>query len=437
MKLTNLKNSDSEIYKLIIAEDKRQKETINLIASENFVSESVLEALGSVFTNKYSEGYPEARYYGGNQFADKLEKICQERALKLFIRQPANRYKWSVNVQPYSGSPANLAVFLALIPVGGKIMGMRLDMGGHLTHGHKASATGKLWKQISYGVSPKTEQLDYDEILRLAKKEKPKLIVCGYTAYSRIIDFKKFRKIADTVGAYLMVDMSHFAGLVAGGVYPSPFKYADIITTTTHKTLRGPRAALIFSKKNVFHLLNDRGHDEIRKKQKKSISKLINKSIFPGLQGGPHMNQIASVAVALAEATRPIFKKYSQQIIKNAKTLAMEMQKFGWRIISGGTDTHLFLMDTWSAGISGKTAEIALEKTGIIVNKNTIPFDKRNPIDPSGIRIGTAAITSQGLKEKDMIKIAEKIDIILKKIDPTHKNLCVGLTKHKNYVRLK
>ena len=404
MILKNLPKTDSEIYKLIVAEDKRQKETINLIASENFVSESVLEALGSIFTNKYSEGYPHARYYGGNEFCDKLEKLCQERALKLFIRQPADYKNWNVNVQPYSGSPANLAVYLALVPLNEKIMGMQLNMGGHLTHGHKASATGKLWKQISYGVDPKTEQLDYNEISRIAKKEKPKLIVCGYTAYSRIIDFKKFRKIADAVNAILMVDMSHFAGLVAGGAYPSPFKYADIITTTTHKTLRGPRAALIFSKKE--------------------FSAAIDKAVFPGLQGGPHMNTIASVAVALAEATRPEFKKYAKQVVKNAKTLASELQKFGWRIISGGTDTHLFLMDTISRGISGKIAEKILEKNGIIVNKNTIPFDTRSPADPSGIRIGTPAITTRGFKEKDMRKIAKKINFIL-----------TGLTK--KYTELK
>ncbi len=417
----NLQKTDSEIYKLIVAEDKRQKETINLIASENFVSESVLEALGSVFTNKYSEGYPHARYYGGNEFCDKLEELCQKRALKLF---KLSAREWSVNVQPYSGSPANLAVYLALVPIDesafaqgyggrGKIMGMQLDMGGHLTHGHKASATGKLWQQIPYGVDEKTEQLNYDEILQIAKKEKPKLIVCGYTAYSRIIDFKKFRKIADAVNAILMIDMSHFAGLVAGGVYPSPFKYADVITTTTHKTLRGPRAALIFTNKNKkLHYTSD------------SMSNVINKAVFPGLQGGPHMNAVAAVAVALQEAAKPAFKKYSQQIIKNAKTFALELQKLGWRIIANGTDTHLFLVDTWSRGISGKTAETALEKAGIIVNKNTIPFDKRSPIDPSGIRIGTAAITSQGLKEKDMKKIAKKIDKIL-----------TGLTK--KYSKLK
>ena len=399
----HLKKSDPQIYKLIKTEEKRQKEKINLIASENVVSKSVLEALGSVFTNKYSEGYPGARYYGGNEFCDRLEDLCQKRALRTYNLKPKI---WSVNVQPYSGSPANLAVYLALVPLAGKIMGMQLDMGGHLTHGHKASVTGKLWKQISYGVNPKTEQLDYDEILRIAKKEKPRLIVCGYTAYSRIIDFKKFRKIADSVGAILIVDMSHFAGLVAGDVYPSPFPYADVITTTTHKTLRGPRAALIFSKKE--------------------FSEKINKTVFPGLQGGPHMNAIAAIAVALEEANKPTFKKYAQQVVKNAKTLALELQKFGWRIISGGTDTHLFLMDTISRGIGGKIAETALEKAGIIVNKNTIPFDTRSPADPSGIRIGTPAITSRGFKEKDMIKIAKKINFIL-----------TGLTKQKMYAKLK
>lgn len=400
MVFLNLKKSDSQIYKLIEAEKKRQKETISLIASENFVSEAVSEALSSVFTNKYAEGYPNARYYGGNEIVDKLEKLCQQRALKLFIRQPANYKNWSVNVQPYSGSPANLAVYHALVPISGpafaqgyggrgKIMGMSLDMGGHLTHGHKVSVTGKLWQQISYGVDKKTEQLNYDEILQIAKKEKPNLIITGYTAYSRIIDFKKFKEIADAVDAILMVDMSHFAGLVAGGVYPSPFKYADIITTTTHKTLRGPRAALIFSKKE--------------------FSEKINKAVFPGLQGGPHMNTVASIAVALNEAGKPAFKKYSEQIIKNTKIFANEMKKQGWRIISNGTDTHLFLIDTWQKGIGGKEASEILEKAGIIVNKNMIPFDARRPTDPSGIRIGVPAITSIGLKEKDMLKIAQWI----------------------------
>ena len=399
MILLNLKKSDLKIYRLIKAEEKRQKETINLIASENFVSEAVLEALGSVFTNKYAEGYPNARYYGGNKVVDKLEKLCQQRALKLFIRQPMDHKNWDVNVQSYSGSPANLAVYLALVPPGEKIMAMSLDMGGHLTHGHKVSATGKLWRQIPYGVNKKTEQLDYSEILQIAKKEKPNLIVVGYTAYPRIIDFKKFREIADAVSAILMVDMSHFAGLIAGGVYPSPFKYADIVTTTTHKTLRGPRAALIFSKKE--------------------FSEKINKAVFPGLQGGPHMNAIAAVAVALNEAGKPAFKKYSKQIIKNAKIFADEMKKQGWRIISNGTDTHLFLVDTWQKGISGKEASEILEKAGIIVNKNMIPYDQRTPSDPSGIRIGAPAITSKGFKEKDMLKITQWIfRLLIKKENP-------------------
>lgn len=381
---------DLEIEKLIKQENNRQKKTINLVASENFVSKNVLEALGSVFVNKYAEGYVSKRYYGGNEFVDKLEKLCQQRALKLFKLSEKN---WCVNVQPYSGSPANFAVLSALVPVGQKIMGMSLETGGHLTHGQKVSLTGKLWEQIPYGVNKKTELLDYNEILKIAKRENPKLIIAGATAYSRKINFKKFRKIADVVGAYLLVDMSHIAGLVAGGVHPSPFKYADVIMTTTHKTLRGPRAALIFCKLK--------------------LASRIDKIIFPGLQGGPHMNQIAATAVALKEAMHPSFKKYTKQVVKNAKTLANELKKRGWKIISGDTDTHLFLVNTWLRGISGKEASDRLEKAGIIVNKNTIPFDIRKPADPSGIRIGTVAVTTQGMREKDMLKIAGKIDKVL------------------------
>ncbi|MDO8522956.1 MAG: serine hydroxymethyltransferase [bacterium] len=383
---------DKEIGRLIKLEERRQKDVINLIASENYVSEDVLKVLGSVFTNKYAEGYPGKRYYGGNEIVDKVENLAKGRALKLFRLSSA---KWGVNVQPYSGSPANLAVYLALVPLRAKIMGMSLPMGGHLTHGHSVSATGKLWKWIHFGVDKKTELLNYDEIRKIAKREKPKLIVAGFTAYSRIIDFKKLRKIADEVEALLMIDMSHFAGLVAGGAYPSPFPYADIVTTTTHKTLRGPRSAIIFSKKE--------------------LSQAIDKAVFPGLQGGPHVNQIAAVAVALKEATSPAFKKYAKQIVKNARALSKELNKLGWRIISGGTDSHLFLMDTWAREISGKAAEELLEKKGIIVNKNTIPYDTRSPFDPSGIRVGTAAVTTQGMKEKDMVKIAERIDRILTK----------------------
>lgn len=385
--------SDLEVEKLIKQEERRQKKVVNLIASENYVSQDVLQALGSIFVNKYAEGYPGKRYYGGNEIVDEVENLCQKRALKLFIRQPADRQKWHINVQPYSGSPANLAVYSALVPIGGKIMGMILEMGGHLTHGQKVSMTGKFWKQVPYGVNKKKETIDYDEILKIAKKEKPKIIVAGATAYSRKIDFKKFRKIADACGAYLMVDMSHIAGLVAGGVHPSPFPYADIITTTTHKTLRGPRAAMIFCKKE--------------------LAQKIDKAVFPGLQGGPHMNQVAAIAVALKEAMQPIFKKHAKQVVKNAQVLATELKKKKWRIVSGGTDTHLFLVDTWSRGIGGKEASERLEKAGIIVNKNTIPFDTRKPFDPSGIRIGTPAVTTIGMKEKDMIKIAEKIDKIL------------------------
>ncbi|MEK9194572.1 MAG: serine hydroxymethyltransferase, partial [Patescibacteria group bacterium] len=318
---------------------------------------------------------------------------------------------WSVNVQPYSGSPANLAVYHALVPVGEKIMGMSLPMGGHLTHGHKVSVTGKLWNQIPYGVDKNTELLNYGEILRIAEKEKPKLIVAGYTAYSRIVDFKKFREIADACGAIFMVDMSHFAGLVAGGVYPTPFLYADVVTTTTHKTLRGPRSALIFSKVN--------------------FAPAIDKAVFPGLQGGPHANQIAAVAVALEEASRPAFKDYASQIVKNTRVLAGELQKLGWRIISGGTDTHLFLMDTWGKSIGGKIASDLLESVGIIVNKNTIPYDTRTPVDPSGIRIGTAALTTRGMKEKEMVLIAALIDATLlkKKSEPQLKKEIGELVK--------
>ena len=387
---------DTQIAKLIADEKKRQKKVINLIASENYVSADVLKALGSELTNKYAEGYPGARYYGGNEIVDKIEVIAQERALKLFGLQ---KDKWTVNVQPLSGSPANLAVYLALVPQGGKIMGMSLSHGGHLTHGHKVSATGKFWQQIPFGVNKETEMLDFDEIGKIADENKPAVIVAGFTAYPRVVDFKKFRAIADRVGALLMVDMSHFAGLVAGGEYPSPFEYADVVTTTVHKTLRGPRSAMIFARAD-----------------KRELGKLIDKAVFPGLQGGPHLNQIAAVAVALKEAAAPAFKKYAKQIIKNAATLADELKKRGWRIVSGGTDTHLILVDTWmnGKGVPGAVASTKLEAAGIIVNKNTIPGETRSPFDPSGIRLGTAAETTRGKKEKEMKKIAEKIDTVLK-----------------------
>jgi glycine hydroxymethyltransferase len=387
---------DKAIEKLIKAEDARQKSVTNLIASENYVSDDVLAALGSTLTNKYSEGYPGVRYYGGNQIIDQVESLAQSRALELF---KLDAKKWHVNVQPLSGSPANLAVYSALVPIGGKIMGLKLSSGGHLTHGQSVSMTGKVWKQVPYEVDPKTELLNFKEVERIALAERPDILVCGFTAYPRVVDFKKFAAIAKKSGALLMVDMSHVAGLVAGEVYPSPFPYADIVTTTVHKTLRGPRSAMIFVRRD-----------------KREMDKKIDKAIIPGLQGGPHENQIAAVAVALKEASTPAFKKYAKQIIKNAQTLAEALQKKGWRVITGGTDSHLLLMDTWAngKGVSGKEASDRLEKAGIIVNMNTIPQDPRGVMDPSGIRLGTAAETTRGRKEKDMKAIAEKIDAILR-----------------------
>jgi glycine hydroxymethyltransferase len=392
---------DKKIEGLIKNETKRQKGVINLIPSENYVSQDVLTALGSILDNKYAEGYPYARYYGGQKYIDELEILCQDRALKLF---KLKKDLWHVNVQPLSGSPANLAVYLALVQKGGKVMGLPLSSGGHLTHGQKVSITGKVWEQIPISIDLKTELIDYKKMKEDAIREKPQLIIVGFTAYPRIVDFKKCREVADACGAYLMVDMSHFAGLVAGGVYPTPFEYADVVTTTTHKTLRGPRGAIIFSRKD-------------KKLGDKSISTLIDKAIFPGLQGGPHMSQIAGIAVALKEDNSPAFKKYAKQIIANAKALAGELAHLGWRVVSGGTDSHLILIDTWmnGKGITGKEAEAKLEKAGIICNKNTIPGETRSPFDPSGIRIGTPAETTRGKKEKDMIEIARKIDTVLRK----------------------
>ncbi|MES2088014.1 MAG: serine hydroxymethyltransferase [Patescibacteria group bacterium] len=388
---------DKQIEKLIKLEEARQKKVINLIASENYVSKDVLTALGSKLTDKYGEGYPGKRYYRGTKVVDEVELLAQKRALELFDLDPQ---RWSVNVQPLSGSPANFAVYSALVPPGGKIMGMTLSHGGHLTHGQPVSMTGKFWMQVPYGLSKETEQLDYEEVKKIAVAEKPNIIVAGFTAYAHVVDFKKFREIADASGAILMVDMSHFAGLVAGKVYLSPFLYADIVTTTTHKTLRGPRSAMIFSK------IDER-----------EFNKKIDKIIIPGLQGGPHFNQIAAVAVALKEANTPAFKKYASQIIKNAKVLADELAKLGWRIVEGGTETHLLRVDVWQdgKGISGREAADKLEAAGIIVNENTIPFDTRKPMDPSGIRLGTPAETTRGKKEKDFRKIAQKIDEVLRK----------------------
>jgi glycine hydroxymethyltransferase len=385
---------DKEVEKIIEKEGVRQDDVINLIASENFTSDDVKTALGSVFINKYAEGYPNARYYRGNKFSDEIENLCIKRALDLF---GLSGEQWHVNTQALSGSVANLAVYTALVPYGSKIMGIELSHGGHLTHGHKVSATGSLWEQVPYYLNSETEMLDYDEIRKIAQQEKPKIIVAGYTAYSREVDWGEFRKIADEVGAYLFADISHIAGLVAGGAHMSPFPYADVVTFTTHKTLRGPRSALIFGKKE--------------------LAAKIDKAVFPGLQGGPHLNQIAAVAVALKEAATDEFAEYAKAVVENTHALAEALKEKGWRIIADGTDTHLFLMDTWKdgEGIDGEEASERLEREGIIVNKNIIPFDTRKPLSPSGIRIGLAAFTTRGAKVSDMNELANKIDTILKK----------------------
>lgn len=405
---------DKAIEKIIKNETRRQNEMINLIPSENYVSLDVLEALGSVLTNKYAEGYSKMRYYGGNEFIDELEIMAKARALAAFKIKEGD---WAVNVQAYSGSPANLAILAALVPLGEKIMGLQLDMGGHLTHGHKVSFTSKAWVSTPYVLNKKTELLDYEAIGKFAKLEKPRLIIAGYTAYPKIIDFKKFREIADSVGAYLMVDMSHFAGLVAGGVYPSPFPYADVVMTTAHKTLRGPRAGVIFSNRN----------SKVAQASKVDIPKAVDKAIFPGLQGGPHANQIAAIAVTMEEAMQPAFKKYAKQIVSNAKVLASELEKLGFRLVGGGTETHLLLVDLTNKRMSGGEASDRLEKNGIILNKNTIPYDPRTPMDPSGIRLGTSALTTRGMKEKEMKQVAKLIFEVLvngNEVSKEVKSLC-------------
>lgn len=395
----NLGKRDPKLAGLVAEEIARQQWTLDLIPSENIVSPAVLEALGSPLGNKYSEGYPGKRYYAGNKIIDEIELLAQERAKKVFRLGK----EWHVNVQALSGSPANTAVYFALLQPGDVLMGMSLAAGGHLTHGVKVTASGSFWNAAQYGVG-RDGFLRYDEIRRLARKEKPKLIVAGATAYSRIIDFKKFKSIAKEVGAYFLVDMAHIAGLVAAGVHPSPFPHADVVTTTTHKTLRGPRGAMIFSKNNQM----------IRKGDKEiSVATAIDKAVFPGLQGGPHDNQTAAIAACLGEAMRPVFKKYGKQIVKNAKVLARELQKLGFTVVSGGTDNHLMLVDLTNKGISGREAQDRLEKVGIIVNRNTIPYDIRSPFDPSGIRLGTPSLTTRGMKEREMKIVARIIYDIL------------------------
>ncbi len=389
--MKNLKKTDPQIEKLIHAETKRQQETLDLIPSENIVSRAVLEALGSSLTNKYSEGYAGKRYYAGNAIVDNVEVLAQERARHAFRLGK----EWHVNVQPYSGSPANLAVYVGLLKPGEKILGMSLPFGGHLTHGWKVSVTGKFYTAVQYTLT-REGYLDYDEIEALAKKEKPQIIVAGATAYPRVIDFEKFAKIAHEVGAYLMVDMAHIAGLIVAGSHPSPFPHADIVTTTTHKTLRGPRGAMIFANRD----------SKIAAQKKVDITAAIDKAVFPGLQGGPHDNQTAAIAVALKEASTPAFKKYGHQIVKNAHALAHALQKYDFVLVSGGTDNHLMLIDLTNLGMSGREAQDRLEVAGIIVNRNTIPYDTRSPFDPSGIRLGTPALTTRGMKEREMKVVA-------------------------------
>jgi len=390
-----IKDYDLEVYNAILEEEKRQEEGIELIASENFVSKAVMEAAGSVFTNKYAEGYPERRYYGGCVNADTVEQLAIDRLKKIFGAKFAN-------VQPHSGSQANMGVYVSLLEAGDKILGMGLSSGGHLTHGYKVNFSGKNYIGIEYGLNPETELLDYDEVRRLAVQEKPKIIVAGASAYSRVIDFKKFREIADEVGAYLMVDMAHIAGLVAAGEHPNPMEYADIVTSTTHKTMRGPRGGIILT-----------NNEEIAKK--------IDKAIFPGIQGGPLMHIIAAKAVAFKEALLPEFKEYQKQVVKNAKAMADALVKGGLRIVSGGTDNHLMLVDLRAKGVTGKQAEESLEKAGITCNKNAIPDDPEKPFITSGVRLGTPAITARGMKEDEAVKIAEMIIKVLENINDDEK----------------
>src|SRR3972149_9861701 len=392
---------DPVLEKLIKQEIKRQRETLALIPSENFAPLETLKILGTPLSNKYSEGYPGKRYYPGNIYYDKIETLAEKRALKAFGLSPK---KWHVNVQPYSGSPGNLAVYFALAEPREVIMGMRLADGGHLTHGHKVSATGKFWKSVQYGINAKTGLINYAEVARLARKHKPKVIVSGFTAYPRKVNFKKFGEIAKSVGAYHLTDISHIAGLVAGGVHPAPFAWADIVMTTTHKSLRGPRGAILFVKKDSL----------VAKKNKIDLPALIDRAIFPGLQGGPHNNTTAAMAMAFLEASQPPFKAYARQIAKNAKALAKELIALGFNLVSGGTDSHLILMDVRNLGLDGMEAEKRLERAGSIATRNSVPGDP-SPFKPSGIRMGTPALTSRGMKEKEMREVARLIHQALHK----------------------
>lgn len=384
--MEDVKRVDREIYDLIKQEEQRQSDKIRLIASENYVSNAVLQATGSILTNKYSEGYVGKRYYEGQQVIDQIESLAIQRAKDLFGAD-------HVNVQPYSGSPANLAVYLAFLSPGDTILGMALPHGGHLTHGARVSISGKYFKAESYGLNPETGLLDYQSVRKKAHECTPKIIIAGHSAYPRFIDFEIFREIADEVDALLMVDMAHFAGLVAGGVHPSPVPHADIVTTTTHKSLRGPRGAMIMCRQQY--------------------GAAIDKAVFPGIQGGPHNHTTAAMAVAFKEAQSDDFKEYAGQIVKNASVLADTLQKWNFNLVTGGTENHLLLVDLSNKGVTGKTAAKALDSAGLVVNYNSVPFDTRKPFDPSGIRMGTSAVTSRGFKEREMIQVGEWINAVV------------------------
>jgi glycine hydroxymethyltransferase len=394
---------DSAIQKLIIAEKNRQADGLEMIPSENHTSEEVLSAMGTRLSDKYSEGYPGMRYYGGCEFVDQIENLARDRAKKLFGVS-------HVNVQAHSGSPANQAIYFALCDPGDTVMGMSLYYGGHMTHGLKVNFSGTYYNSIQY-TTDKDGFLDYEQISKLAREHNPKLIIAGTTAYPRIIDWKKFRKIADEIGAFLVADISHISGLIVSGVHPSPVGIADVIMTTTHKTLRGPRGALIMS--------NGNESNPLKKPERlpENIPSLIDRAVIPGLQGGPHNHQTAAIAVALKEALTPEFKEYGKQIVKNAKVLSEELIKLGFELVTAGTDNHLMVVNLTNKGISGKQAEKALGLAGITVNKNTVPFDPRSPFDPSGIRLGTPALTTRGMKEKEMKQIAKWIDEVISNYD--------------------
>ena len=403
MPKTQLQTSDPELYNILVSEVSRENTTLELIASENFVSYPVLEMAGGVMTNKYAEGYPGKRYYGGCEFVDEAENLARDRANQLFGVEYSN-------VQPHSGSQANMAVLMTFIEVGDTILGLDLAHGGHLTHGSKVNFSGKLYHSVSYHVKKETGRVDFDQVLSLAREHKPKLIICGGSAYPRFIEFEDFKEIADDVGAFLMADIAHPSGLVATGLHPSPVPYCDVITTTTHKTLRGPRGGMIMMGKdsgNTWEIVAPKSG------RLKNISELLDSAVMPGIQGGPLMHIIAAKAVAFGEALRPEFTVYTQQVIDNAKAMANEFLSRDYKLVSGGTDTHIILIDLTNKAITGKAAENALEKAGITVNKNMVPFDKRSPFIASGIRIGTPAVTTRGMTQDDMVKIVTLIDTII------------------------